>query len=74
MPKWLTISELIKILVLLVTIVGLFFSLDNRMSMAEHAIQQETLGYRFMQDQMGKRIDRIDTRLANIEGLLMDRH
>ena len=76
MPKWLTVAELIKILVLVIALAGWGFSLENRVSLAEQAMTQETLGYRYLQNEMGKRLSdlaiRLDDRLARIEGLLMD--
>jgi len=71
MPNWLTVPELIKIGILLIAVVSWGFSLENRVSLAEQAMHQETLGYRFMQDRMAKRLEtldeRIDRRLTRIE-------
>lgn len=77
MPNWMTVPEFIKIIVLLFALSSWGFSVDNRIAMTEQAMEQDTLSYRYMQDQMVKRLDtlatRIDERLARIEGLLMER-
>lgn len=71
MPHWMTIPELIKILIIIIGVVSWGFSLDNRISLAEQAITQESIGYRYIQGEMGKQLQRIDSRLARIETLLM---
>jgi hypothetical protein len=74
MPHWITVPELIKIGVLIIAVVSWGFSLDNRVSLAEMAMQQESIGYRYIQAELSKQLSRVDARLARIEDILLDRH
>ena len=60
MPAWLPFSELIKILVLVIGIAAWGLNLESRVSIAENNIKQETAGYRVIQEELSKRLNRIE--------------
>lgn len=68
MPQWLTVSDLVKVVVLLIplTITGMagWFALENRVTLAEHAMEQETKGYSVVQGDFSRRLEKLDERIT----------
>ena len=67
MPAWLTVPEIIKIVIIVLGLVVWGIKLETkvegtevRVIQAEHAIHQETLGYREIQKTFAERLNRIE--------------